>query len=223
MADSVSFLFTVSTLTSMVCLIIVFLVSWQYETMFLELATRVSHQEQNIIQYKGNSAVNSVKSNSSSSTGSEKGVSFTRWGHVECPQRSKLVYSGRMVNLLSSAGIPQCLPFHPGELDRIQRQEVMEKARDYGIPCAVCYSSSHSTVLMQPARDTCSNSWSILYKGLLVTNEASLACMDNAVKSLQASSAGTTNQYRYVKASCDLLPCPPYDNTSSLTCTVCIK
>ena len=221
MADSVLFLFTVSTLTSMVCLIVVFLVSWHYETMFLELATRVSHQEQNIIQFKGTSEVNSVESNTSSSAGSGKGVSFTRWGHGECPQSTELVYSGRMVNLMHSAGSPQCLPIYPSELDRIQRQGVMEKARDYGIPCAVCYSNSHSTVLMQPARETCSNGWSVLYKGLLVTNEASLACMDNTVKSLQESS--TKNQYRYVRASCDQLPCPPYDDTSSLTCTVCIK
>lgn len=225
MGDSIVFLFTVSTLTSVVCLITVFLVSWHYETMFLELATRVSHQEQNIITFKGTDAGITANSDSKNSAGSVKGVSFTRWGYNECPQMTELVYSGRMVDLWSST--PQCLPLsptYPSELDRIQRQEVIQKVDrgNYSVPCAVCYSGRHSTVLMQPARHICARGWSLLYEGLLVTNKASLLCM-NSLKPLQESSTRTLNSYHYVKASCDILPCPPYDNTSSLTCVVCIK
>ena len=222
MEDSIVFLFTVSTLTSLVCLITIFLVSWHYDTMFLELATKVSHQEQNVITFKGTSAAITDNKNS---VGSGKGVSFTRWGYNECPQMTELVYSGRMVDLWSST--PQCLPLSPAytsELDRIQRQEVIKKAEEgnSSVPCAVCYSDSHSTVLMQPARDVCARGWSVLYKGLLVTNKASLLCM-NGLKSRQESLTRTLNNYHYVKASCDILPCPPYDDTSSLTCVVCIK
>ena len=223
MADSIVFLFTVSTLTSVVCLITVFLVSWHYETMFLELATRVSHQEQSTITFKGTDARITTNSGNINSVGSVKGVSFTRWGNNECPQMTELVYSGRMVDLWSST--PHCLPLSPtfpSELNRIQRQEVIHKA-DKGnssVPCAVCYSGRHSTVLMQPARHICARGWSMLYKGLLVTNQASLLCTDITLKSSQTK---TLNGYHYVKASCDILPCPPYDNTSNLTCAVCIK
>ena len=227
MGDSVVFLFTVSTLTSVLCLIVVFLASWHYETMFLELATSVSHQEQNMIKFKGTgTGISANDNNSLKGAGSVKGVTFTRWGYSECPQMTELVYNGQMVDFLSSGSTPLCLPLnptYPSELDRIQRQEVIQKGdeRNYSAPCAVCYSKNHSTVLMQPARHICTSGWSMLYEGLLVSNKASLLCMDNAL--LQESSTRTINVYHYVKASCDLLPCPPYDDTTSLTCAVCIK
>lgn len=187
--------------------------------MFLELATRINQQEQNTTELKGTDA-----SNSSNNLENVKGVSFTRWGYSGCPEMTELVYSGRMVNILSNA-IPHCFPLnptYPSELDRIQRQDLMQKTDEgnYSIPCAVCYSSRHSTVIMQPAKHTCTNGWSAMYTGLLVANKASLLCMDNV---LQESRIKTINRYHYVKASCDLLPCPPYDDKSNLTCTVCIK
>ena len=225
MGDSIVFLFTVSTLTSVVCLIVVFLVSWHYETMFLELATTVTQQEHNIFKIKGTGGGFSANNNNKNSAGSVKGVSFTRWGYSVCPQMTELVYNGRMVDLLSGAGTPQCLPLnptYPSELDRIQRKEVIQKADEgnYSVPCAVCFSNSHSTVLMQPARHICASGWSMLYEGLLVTNKASLLCMDIALKQY---STRPMNSHHYVKASCDILPCPPYDDTSNLTCAVCIK
>ena len=214
------FLFTVSTFMSVVCLILVFLVSWQYESMFLELATRMNLQEQTIIEFKG--ASNSVNSNDRS--GGVRGVSFTRWGHHKCPETTELVYSGVTVHVLSDAAAPQCFPrypTHPSELNRIQRRNLMQKThKDNSIPCAVCYSTKHSTMLTQPARHTCTTGWTEMYKGLLVASDASLLCMDSDSKALQESRAGTIN---FVKASCDVLPCPPYVDNSNLTCVVCIK
>lgn len=223
MADHLVFLFTISTFMSVVCLMLVFLVSWQYESMFLELAVRVNHQEQNMIQFKRIGSSNSV--NGSNNSGSVQGVTFTRWGYGECPEMTELVYSGGMVNVLSNASVPQCFPLSPSELDRIHRQETIQKTSEvyYSIPCAVCYSKRHSTVLLQPARHTCTSGWSLMYEGSLAANEGSLLCMDSSLKSLQGSHTRTMNGYHYVKASCDVLPCPPYDDTSNLTCTVCIK
>ena len=222
MADSLVFLFTVSTFMSVVCLLLVFLVSWQYESLFLGLATRINNQEKTIIEFKG--AGNCV--NRSDRPGSMKGVSFTRWGHGECSGMTELVYSGVIVNVLNDATVPQCFPLNPtyhSELNRIQRREPMQKTHEgnNSIPCAVCHSTRHSTMLMQPARQTCTTGWSEMYKGLLVTNKASLLCID--IDSVKESHPGKINDYHFVRASCDLLPCPPYVDNSNLTCVVCIK
>lgn len=222
MADSMVFLFTVSTFMSVICLVLVFLVSWQYESMFMELVTRINYQEQTIIEFKG--ASNCV--NRSDGPGSVKGVSFTRWGRGECPGMTELVYSGVIVNVLNDPTAPQCFPLdptYPSELNRVQRREPMKKTHEgnNNTPCAVCYSTRHSTMLMQPARHTCTTGWSEMYKGLLVASKGSLLCID--IGSVQESHAGTINSYHYVRASCDLLPCPPYVDNSNLTCVVCIK
>lgn len=224
MADSIVLLFTISTLMSVACLILVFLVSWQYESMFLEL-TRIN-QGENVIGFKRTGIIHD--NNRLKDTEIVKGVSFTRWGYGECPKDTELVYNGRMVAQLSNASIPQCFPLnptYPSEINRIQRQEVIPKTDEehYSVSCAVCYSTRHSTVLMLPGRHTCTSGWTVLYEGLLVVNEASSLCMDNASRSLQEPHTRTMNGYHHVKASCDVLPCPPYDDKSNLACVVCIK
>ena len=227
MADSIVFLFTVSTFMSVMCLAFVFLISWHYESMFLELTTRINHQEQNMIELKRSGTTHPTSNNNDfEGVESVKGVSFTRWGYSECPFGTELVYNGIMMTHVMST--PQCFPLSPNhmsELDRIQRQEAMQKTDEgrYSVPCAVCYSNRYSTVLMQPGMHTCARGWGTLYEGMLITNEASLVCLDKASKLLQESHTMTIQDYHYTKASCNVLPCPPYDDKSNLTCTVCIK
>ena len=225
MADTLVFLFTVSTFMSVLCLITVFSVSWYYESMFMELTTRTKFQELKIIEFKRTGAVSST--DNSQGTGIVKGVSFTRWGNNKCPGVTELVYNGIMVNELDDNNIPQCLPLDPTHTSKLKAQELLQKTTDhqnYSMPCVVCYSNRHSTVLTQPGSHVCASGWAMLYEGLFVANEASHLCMDIAVRSLQESPhARGMSGYHYVKVSCDVLPCPPYSDKSSLTCAMCIK
>ena len=41
---------------------------------------------------------------------------------------------------------------------------------NHNAPCAVCYSSTKTVKLMIPARITCPSSWTIEYKGYLMTD-----------------------------------------------------
>uniref|UniRef100_A0A1X7SJK4 Uncharacterized protein n=1 Tax=Amphimedon queenslandica TaxID=400682 RepID=A0A1X7SJK4_AMPQE len=48
---------------------------------------------------------------------------------------------------------------------------IISGKHDHNAPCAVCYTSTRSVKLMIPARTSCISSWTIEYKGYLMTNQ----------------------------------------------------
>ena len=178
------------------------------------------------------------------------GTAYIRWGHNQCPSTAQLVYSGKVGGSLwsdSGSGTnPQCLPLDPNFL-RIISGSQHYRALMYGaeyetyspgyyqgryqsdIPCAVCHVSKHTSVYMVPAKYTCPTGWIREYYGYLMAeyyqyNAAQYICMDTLLKPVPGS---TTNHngllFHFVEGRCGSLPCPPYDNTTELTCAVCTK
>ena len=64
------------------------------------------------------------------------------------------------------------------------------------LPCALYHTDTKLPVLAVPAQYTCPSGWSIEYNGYLVY---------------------------LTRATCDGLPCPPYNNNMALPCAVCSK
>ena len=99
----------------------------------------------------------------------------------------------------------------------------------YNVPCAVCCVSTRSVVYVVPARDDCPSGWTLEYKGYLMTehythHRNTFECMDKDPESIPGSAADTNGALFYhVEATCNGLPCPPYDPQKELTCAVCTK
>ena len=99
----------------------------------------------------------------------------------------------------------------------------------HNVPCAVCHVSTRAAVLMIPARLTCPTGWTQEYAGYLMTeyyahNIATFECVDRNAEPIPGSHAVTNGGVLYfTEASCNGLPCPPYDPQKELTCVVCTK
>ena len=98
------------------------------------------------------------------------------------------------------------------------------------VPCAVCHVSTRSAVLMIPAWCHCpSCGWIVKYTGYLMSEhhnhgKATYECVDMNAESIPGSQANTDGGLFYhVEATCNGLPCPPYDPQKELTCAVCTK
>ncbi|CAG2201231.1 unnamed protein product [Mytilus edulis] len=98
------------------------------------------------------------------------------------------------------------------------------------VPCAVCYTTHQSVILMIPGKSKCYDGWKTEYFGKLVggSNRApsasQYACLDNLPEVLEHGSANENGKLFYaVRARCGSLPCPPYTNNALLTCVVCSK
>ena len=113
------------------------------------------------------------------------GVTYTRWGRTSCPtgQETELLYSGRAAGspLQNSGGAANylCLPDNPDHLSSwsgVQGHSHITGV-DYATysfpglfyaytryaPCAVCYASSRSAVVMIPAKTQCPGMNSLFY------------------------------------------------------------
>lgn len=177
------------------------------------------------------------------------GTVYVRWGHDECPSSATLVYTGRAggsrFNERGGGSNPQCLPLKPTYLLRSNEKDDIYTARMYGgeyqlyrvigkashqndVPCAVCYAN-RSAQFMLPAQHTCPGNWTTEYHGYLMAarhdhHRSQFTCVDKAFKSVPGSSANQDGYLFYlVEGRCGTLPCPPYDETSELTCAVCTK
>ena len=102
---------------------------------------------------------------------------------------------------------------------------------NHNAPCAVCYASTRVAVIKIPAKTQCPLTWTLEYSGYLMST-ATLAqhyrtmfeCVDKNPDSLPGSAANTDGtQFWHVEATCNGLPCPPYDPQKELTCAVCTK
>ena len=102
---------------------------------------------------------------------------------------------------------------------------------DHNVPCAVCYVSTRETALMLPARLECPTSWTLEYSGYLMSAykngdhyRTMFECEDSDPDTIPGSSANTDGaQFFHTEATCNGLPCGPYDPQKELTCAVCTK
>ena len=96
-------------------------------------------------------------------------------------------------------------------------------------PCAVCYASNRGTVVMIPAKYTCPSSWTQEYYGYLMaekydTHRSTFECVDVSPQSIPGSLANTNGVLFYhVEATCNGIPCPPYNTQKEVMCVVCTK
>ena len=111
------------------------------------------------------------------------GVSYIRWGKTTCPTGATLVYSGKAAGSRYSKGGGAsnhlCLPNDPEYLayqsgknshgSKIYAAEYevtiesLSGLHNHNVPCAICYVSNRTTVLMIPAKITCPTSWTKEY------------------------------------------------------------
>ena len=99
------------------------------------------------------------------------------------------------------------------------------------LPCAVCHTDTKLSVLTVPAQYTCPNGWSMEYNGYLMTEIESsdrqrqnTLCVDQEAEAVPGSEANTNPAVVYLmRATCDGLPCPPYNTNMALPCAVCSK
>ena len=180
------------------------------------------------------------------------GAIYTRWGANSCPQGegTELLYSGiaggSWFDHQGGAANYLCMPTDPeynanftysaGVQGRsyvygAEYQFPVQGIRDDNVPCAVCYVSTRSIVVMIPAKASCPPDWTREYYGYLMTafinhHRTMYVCMDGAQESLPESGGNTDGALFYhVEANCDRgqLPCPPYTTDQELNCAVCTK
>ena len=180
------------------------------------------------------------------------GTVYTRWGKTSCPDNidTELVYSGlagKADNNEKGGGINyQCFPEEPEYSD--YRGGVQGYSYAYGVeyegpinqlgsiyldnhnvPCAVCLATTREAVVMIPAKLTCPSGWTREYNGYLMSEHrnhspSTFECIDHDAEAVPGSETDTNDGLLYhVEASCNGLPCDPYDPQKELTCVVCTK
>ena len=96
-------------------------------------------------------------------------------------------------------------------------------------PCAVCYMSGRSTILMIPARIQCPDGWTTEYAGYLVSTmndtrkRNSYICLDEAPEVAIGGKDQNQAVIYPVEVLCGSLPCSVYITGRELTCVVCSK
>ena len=183
--------------------------------------------------------------------GTSGGVNYTRWGRTSCPTvpGTELVYagisagswytnSGGGANYLCMPHNPQYGRYEPGVQGyspiygteyQTEGNSPIATTLQHNAPCAVCYVSTRATVLMLPARMECPTSWTLEYSGYLMSENSAhkrtmYECVDSNPDTIPGSSASTDGVLLYhVEATCNGLPCGPYDPQKELTCAVCTK
>ena len=179
------------------------------------------------------------------------GVTYTRWGKTSCPTVSgtELVYSGITAgswytntgggaNYLCMPHNPQYGRYGPGVQGyspiygteyQANGGSPIATTYQHNVPCAVCYVSTRETTLMLPARMECPTLWTLEYSGYLMSDyhghkRTMFECVDSTPDTIPGSSANTNGALFYhVEATCNGLPCGPYDTEKEVTCAVCTK
>ena len=159
-----------------------------------------------------------------------------------------MVYTGRSggthYNTRGGAANKLCLPEDPDYLTEtagFSGQSIIHgteyefganlhpSLQDYNVPCAVCYVSTRTSVLMIPAKTRCPLSWTREYYGYLTAEydghyRSSFECLDSSPEFIPGSSSNVDGALLYyVGGNCNGLACPPYESNRILSCTVCTK
>ena len=177
------------------------------------------------------------------------GVTYTRWGKSFCPKGAEItrVYSGRTgsslsdnpggaANYLCMPDDPEyTLPHRPGTQafnlvhETKYESPVVTSSGKLSVPCAVCYVSGRTAVVKIPAKTTCPSGWTAEYAGYLMSGNLGIRrtmyeCVDGSMEVIEGSgSPGPSGQFWHVEASCNGLPCLPYDAEKELNCVVCTR
>ena len=181
------------------------------------------------------------------------GAVYTRWGRTVCGQGSSLVYAGRAAgtkhNVKGGTSDTLCMPETPQYLSTdtgatytsrlygVEFETFGTSSTPYkslleaNLPCAVCHTDIKLSVLTVPAQYTCPNGWSLEYNGYLMAEAEysgrqpkSTLCVDKDAEAVPGSQANTSPAFVYLmRASCNGLPCPPYNTGMAITCAVCSK
>lgn len=175
-------------------------------------------------------------------------MTYTRWGKSSCPNKTELVYTGRVggSHYTHKGGGANylCMPLDPEYTLAVQNgvrghsyvygteyEYPLRGLHDHDVPCAVCYAATRATALMIPAKTSCPRSWTREYYGFLMSahiahHRSRFECVDVDQESLPGSKSNVDGALFYhVEASCTTapLPCPPYNGEKELTCVVCTK
>ena len=186
------------------------------------------------------------------SSGGSGGSVYIRWGRTTCPNTTgtELVYDGLAAGSYythtGGGANYQCIPKIPKYSNYYPGRQGMsplygtEYQQDHGaplpnieqhnVPCAVC-STSRSKLFMLPARNECPTTWTLEYSGYLMTTHyaaghyrTTYECIDKEPESVPGYNSNTDGALFYhVEATCNGIPCPPYDAQKELTCAVCTK
>ena len=130
-------------------------------------------------------------------------------------------------------GVQGYSPIHGTEYETFGSSPIATTYQ-HNAPCAVCYVSTRETALMLPARMECPTSWTLEYSGYLMSTHKSsnggyhyrtmYECVDSNPDTIPGSSANTNGAlFFHTEATCNGLPCGPYDPEKELTCAVCTK
>ena len=177
------------------------------------------------------------------------GVVYTRWGRKSCPTNTgaELLYegiaggshyrhSGGGANYVCLPKVPQYSSIHVppyyfymygAEYESVNG--IFSGKHDHNVPCAVCYTSTKEVKLMIPACTSCPSSWTVEYKGYLMTERHNHArnvyeCVDESPESIAGSHSNVDGaQFYFIGTTCTGLPCPPYVANRAITCVVCTK
>ncbi len=174
------------------------------------------------------------------------GVIYTRWGASTCPDvpGTQTVYGGRTggshfqhngggANYLCMPSDPQYTLKHRDGVQGhayvygTEYESPIVGTADHNVPCAVCLTTTRETVIMIPARTECPTSWTMEYKGYLMTahrehKRSTYECVDYNQESIPGSHTNVNGALFYhVEAECSGMQCPPYDPKKELTCVVC--
>ncbi|XP_065939527.1 uncharacterized protein [Magallana gigas] len=179
-------------------------------------------------------------------TKTNDGGVFVRWGRKDCPgNNTELVYSGfaggSWYDHIGAAAEFVCLPRDPDLTSKFTLSYAFMYGSEYGtsdfghengddLPCSVCRSTVHSSVLMIPGKSSCYDGWTMQYHGDLVAGQyqhraaTQYICLDEHPEALTAGQRNDDGKvFVPVKAVCGALACPPYHNDRYLTCAVCTK
>ena len=180
--------------------------------------------------------------------GGDGGVTYTRWGSSMCRHGVTRVYTGRMggsysedqgggSDYLCVPSDPEyTLPSRPGQQGHSivygteYQKPIVSGSNHHNAPCAVCFTSNSSTVIMIPAKTTCPSGWTREYYGYLMSEfvgaegRTTYTCIDKSMESLPGSQDNISSSNLYhIEVNCGEQVCPPsaYVQEKELACVVC--
>ena len=158
------------------------------------------------------------------------GATYIRWGDRSCPdvQGTELVYFGTVIGSLNGTNYI-CLPNNYVSHDSGRPADIpMDRVGiiDHSsvtpcfTTCAVCYTSTRSTILMVPGKLRCPPNWTSEYRGYLMTdanNHSKHECVDEKRDCTQQTGAYQQTEFFTVYHKC--VDC----STKPLSCIVCSR
>lgn len=179
------------------------------------------------------------------------GVVYVRWGRTICPptEGTQLVYTGIAAGSYyrdrGGGSNYLCLPEQPEYLEhqsgdhnasyihgteyKMAGNGPLHSLNHHNAPCAVCYTSTRASLLMMPAQVSCPTEWTLEYYGYLMSeshgnHRSTFECMDHEAEYLAGGVANNNGAiFTFNEATCNGIPCPPYDAQKELTCAICSK